>query len=211
MEHRHGRRQYRRAAGTVRAVTTPPSPPEQRARLAQLNIATLVAPVDDPLVADFVDNLERINAAGEASPGFVWRLQDDGGDATSFRAYPDPLTIVNLTVWESIEALRSFVYRTEHVEFLRRRREWFAAGSTGVALWWIRAGALPTLDDAVRRLAHLQRVGPSPYAFSFASPFDAIVLDEPDDRGGIDSEANTATKTAAKTATDPRTSPTVNR
>lgn len=188
-------------------MTTPPSRPEQRAHLAQLNIATLVAPVDDPLVADFVDNLERINAAGEASPGFVWRLQDDDGDATSFRAYPDPLTIVNLTVWESIEALRSFVYRTEHVEFLRRRREWFTAGSTGVALWWMRAGEMPTLDDAVRRLAHLQRVGPSLYAFSFASPFDAIVLDEPDDRRGMDSEASAETQTA----TDPRTSPAVNR
>lgn len=147
--------------------------------LAQINVATLVAPLDDPRVAEFVDNLERINALGDSSPGFVWRLQTDDGDATAIQAYPDPLTIVNVTVWESLDALREFVYRSDHTEFLRRRREWFEAGGNGVALWWIRAGELPTVDDGVRRLAHLRQVGPSPYAFTFARPFDPVVVDEP--------------------------------
>ncbi|HWM19434.1 MAG TPA: GNAT family N-acetyltransferase [Ilumatobacteraceae bacterium] len=145
--------------------------------IAQLNIATLLAPVDDPSIADFTDNLERINALGDGSPGFVWRLQTDDGDATALRPYPDPMVIVNMTVWTSVAALKEFAYRTEHAEFLARRREWFAAGSTGVALWWIRAGDVPTVDDAKRRLDFLQRHGPSPYAFRFARPPAPFVVE----------------------------------
>ena len=136
--------------------------------IAQLNIATLRAPIDDPLIADFTDNLERINTLGDGSPGFVWRLQTDDGNATSIHPYADPMTIVNMTVWTSVAALKDFAYRTDHAEFLARRREWFVAGSTGVVLWWIRAGDVPTVDDAKRRLEFLQRHGPSPYAFRFA-------------------------------------------
>src|SRR5215211_1575777 len=93
--------------------------------LAQLNVARLRAPVDDPMIDDFRNNLLRINALGDASPGAVWRLQTEDGDATAIKAFDDPLVILNLTVWESVEALKSFVYKTEHVDFLRRRREWF--------------------------------------------------------------------------------------
>ena len=145
--------------------------------IAQLNIATLRAPIDDPLIADFTDNLERINALGDGSPGFVWRLQTDDGNATSIHPYANPMTIVNMTVWTSVAALKDFAYRTDHAEFLARRREWFVAGSTGVVLWWIRAGDVPTVDDAKRRLEFLQRHGPSPYAFRFARPPEPFVIE----------------------------------
>ena len=107
----------------------------------------------------------------------MWRLQTDEGDATALRPYPDPMVIVNMTVWSSVAALKEFAYRTVHAEFVARRREWFAAGSTGVVLWWIRAGDLPTVDDAKRRLEFLERHGPSPYAFRFARPPAPFVIE----------------------------------
>ena len=118
--------------------------------LAQLNIGRLLAPIDDPQIADFVDNLEPINALAERSPGYVWRLQDEHGDATSIKAFDDDLMILNLTVWESIEALADFVFRTGHLEFLRRRRSWFeGAVEPTTCLWWIPEGTLPEVSDAV--------------------------------------------------------------
>ncbi len=145
--------------------------------LAQLNIARLRAPLDDPLVADFVGNLERINGLGDASPGFVWRLQTEDGDATAVRAYDDELVIVNLTVWESIEALADFVYRSDHIEFLRRRREWFERmGEAHLVLWWVPAGHRPSIAEAVARLDQLRRAGPGPEAFTFRQPFAASGL-----------------------------------
>lgn len=146
--------------------------------IAQLNISTLLAPIDDPSIADFADNLEYINGLGDTSPGFVWRLQTDDGDATAIRPYTDPMVIVNMTVWSSIAALKDFAYRTEHADFLARRREWFAPGSSAVALWWIRAGDLPTIDDAKRRMEFLARHGPSPYAFRFARPPAPFVVEQ---------------------------------
>ncbi len=171
VELEHPGRQYRY---TVCTVTVTP----REFHIAQLNIATLQAPVDDPATADFTDNLERINALGEGSPGFVWRLQTDDGDATALRPYPDPMIIVNMTVWTSVAALKEYAYRTEHAEFVARRREWFVPGSTGLVLWWIRAGDLPTVDDAKRRLEFLRRHGPSPYAFRFARPPAPFVVEQ---------------------------------
>jgi hypothetical protein len=140
--------------------------------LAELNIARLLAPLDDPRIADFVDNLERINGLGDASPGFVWRLQTEEGDATAVRAYDDELVIINLTVWESIDALADFAYRTTHREFLRRRREWFEQMAEAyLVLWWVPAGHRPTVAEAVARLDQLRRDGPSPEAFTFRHPF----------------------------------------
>ena len=136
-----------------------------RWHLAQINIGTLRAPIDDPLIADFAAGLDPMNAAGEAAPGFVWRLEDDSGNATSIQAFDDPLTILNLTVWESIESLRDFAYRGVHRDFLRRRAEWFEPERSATALWWITAGSLPTVGDAVRRLAFVDRYGSTPYAF----------------------------------------------
>lgn len=141
--------------------------------LAQLNIGRLLAPIDDPRIADFVDNLGPVNALAESSPGYVWRLQDESGDATSIKAFDDDLMILNLTVWTSIEALADFVFRTGHVELLRRRREWFEAPiRPTTCLWWIPEGTLPEVSDAIVRLEHLRAHGPSPTAFTFRHRFE---------------------------------------
>lgn len=144
--------------------------------IAQCNIAKLRAPLDDPALADFVDNLERINTLGDGWPGFVWRLQTDDGDATAIRAFDDPDIIVNLTVWGSIAALRDFAYRSDHIEFLRRRREWFVPiEGHSVVLWWIPAGTVPTVEDARARFDLLVAEGPTADAFTFTSTFPAPV------------------------------------
>jgi len=140
--------------------------------LAQLNIGRLLAPIDDPRIADFVHNLEPINALAEASPGYVWRLQDESGDATSIQAFDDERMILNLTVWESVEALADFVYRTGHRAFLRRRREWFeGAVEPTTCLWWIPEGSTPEVPDAIARLEHLRAHGPTSTAFTFRQRF----------------------------------------
>ena len=142
--------------------------------LAQVNIGRLRARVDDPLIADFVANLDRINALADAAPGFVWRLQTEDGDATAIRAFEDDRIIVNLSVWDSIEALGGFVYRSRHAEVLRRRREWFETmRSSHLAMWWILAGTTPSVAEAARRLKLLEARGPSPDAFTFGVPFAA--------------------------------------
>ncbi len=137
---------------------------------AQVNIARMRAPLDDPLMSGFVARLAEINALADRSPGFVWRLQTDAGDATYLRPYDDDRILFNLSVWESVEALKQYVYRSAHAELLRDRRKWFEhfAGSY-VALWWVPAGHLPSVDEAKERLAHLEAYGPSPFAFTFKS------------------------------------------
>jgi GNAT superfamily N-acetyltransferase len=145
--------------------------------LVQLNIATLQHPLDDARIADFVNALPMVNEAGEQSPGYVWRLQSDGGDATDIRVFDDPLLIVNLTVWESLDALKAFAYRGIHREFFRRRAEWFVPGSTRTALWWTPAGSLPTTDDAKRRLEFIDVFGASPYAFAMGQNQPALLID----------------------------------
>src|SRR5258706_590158 len=123
-------------------------------QLAQLNVARAVAPLDSPQLADFVAQLPTINALAEASPGFVWRLVgEDGQDATSLRPLGED-TIVNLSVWESVEALSAYVYRSRHLDVLRRRREWFvpAGGQAYLVLWWVPAGHRPDLTEAIARL-----------------------------------------------------------
>jgi hypothetical protein len=140
--------------------------------LAQLNVGRLRAPMDDPLIDDFRNNLDPVNALAEATPGFVWRLQDESGNATGIKPYEDELEIVNLTVWTSVEALADFTYRTGHVEFLRRRREFFeAAGAPTLCLWWIPEGTVPPVGDAIARLDHLRAHGPTPTAFTFRERF----------------------------------------
>ncbi len=119
----------------------------------------------DPVIDDFRMNLESINALAEASPGFVWRLQDESGNATSIQPFDDELEIINLTVWESIEALADFTYRSGHVEFLRRRREFFEVPAQPIlCLWWIPEGTIPTVEEAIARLEHLRAHGPTPTA-----------------------------------------------
>lgn len=136
--------------------------------LAQVNIARMKAPLESPVMEGFVARLAEINALADASPGFVWRLQTEAGNATYLRPYADDRILFNLSVWESVEALKDYVYRTAHAELLKGRRSWFEQfdGST-VALWWMPAGQLPTVEEAKERLAHLDSRGPSPFAFTF--------------------------------------------
>jgi GNAT superfamily N-acetyltransferase len=146
------------------------------AHLAQVNIATLRAPIDDPATAEFVAGLDPVNAAGDAAPGFVWRLADDTGNATAIRAFADPLRILNLTVWESLDALRAFVYQGIHRDFFRRRAEWFDPRASATALWWVPAGEQPTVGDALRRVAFAETFGPTPYSFRFGQRQPQLVI-----------------------------------
>src|SRR5436309_4941156 len=128
--------------------------------VAQLNVATLRAPLDSPQLSEFVANLEPINAIADASPGFVWRLQTEAGDATSIRAFDDDMIIVNLSVWESLETLRAFVYASVHKTYLGRKAEWFEPASEAyLAVWWIPSGTVPTVQDAIDRLRALRTDG----------------------------------------------------
>jgi Domain of unknown function (DUF3291) len=140
--------------------------------LAQLNVGHLVASEGDPQVAGFFAELDRINAIADVAPGFVWRLVDeDGDDATGLRLFDDQ-TLVNLSVWETVETLYAFTYRSAHLELLRRRREWFRPLTDALAvLWWIPAGTIPTLDEAGRRLEVLRAQGPTAEAFTLRAPF----------------------------------------
>lgn len=140
--------------------------------LAQINIARMLAPIDDPIMAEFVAQLAPVNALAENSPGFVWRLQTESGDATSLKVYDDALIIVNLTVWESVAALREFVYKNSHYQVLRDRKRWFEKfEGPYYALWWIPTGDVPTIEEGKQRLEHLRQHGDSAYAFSFKKLF----------------------------------------
>jgi hypothetical protein len=139
--------------------------------LAQFNMAQLLAPLDSPLLAEFVGALARINELADDHPGFVWRLQGDGGDATSLRPFGEDV-IVNMSLWESVEALFDFVYRSGHAPVMAKRRQWFAKPNEAyTVLWWVKAGHIPTVEDARARLDILKRKGPSPAAFTFRTRF----------------------------------------
>jgi hypothetical protein len=136
--------------------------------LAELNVARLRAPLDDPAMAEFADNLDRINALAEASPGFVWRLQTDAGNATDIHAFADPTILLNLSVWESLDDLRAYVYRSDHTGFLQRRRQWFEpVEGPATVLWWVAAGTVPSVEDALARRELVLRDGPTAEAFTF--------------------------------------------
>jgi hypothetical protein len=140
--------------------------------LAQINVGRLVAPADDPRVQPFFDALDRVNALADASPGFVWRLQGDAGNATDIQPTSDPLFIVNMSVWRDPDALFQFVYRSGHTPEMARRREYFERFEGAYqALWWVPAGHRPSIDEGLSRLWRLDRYGPSPYAFTFKSRF----------------------------------------
>lgn len=140
--------------------------------LAQINVGRLLYPITDPRIADFVNNLDAINALAEASPGFVWRLKEENNNATSITAYEDPSILMNMSVWESPEALYEYVYKTMHRRFVQRRKEWFQLfGAQYIALWWVDDGHVPTPNEGQRRLAHLERYGPTAHAFTFRKLF----------------------------------------
>jgi heme-degrading monooxygenase HmoA len=140
--------------------------------LAQINIGRMRGPLEDPVMAGFVARLNEINALADGSPGFIWRLQTTEGNATYLRPFDDDRIIVNMSVWESIEHLRGYVYSSAHAEMLRQRREWFERFDRIVlALWWIPAGRIPSIDEGKKRLASIEQHGPTPFAFTFRAPF----------------------------------------
>ena len=140
--------------------------------LAQLNIGLIRGPMDSPVMAEFAESLERINAVAEASPGFVWRLQTESGDATAIRPFDNENLLVNMSVWADLDSLRKYVYRSAHVEVLRRRREWFEEMSEAfLVLWWVPRGHRPALAEAIARLEQLRARGPHPEAFTFRQVF----------------------------------------
>lgn len=141
--------------------------------VAQVNIALPQAPIDSPQLAEFVALLDPVNALADAAPGFVWRLQTEDGDATAVRGFGDDRLIVNMSVWESVDALAQFVYRSGHVEVMRRRRQWFERIRVHTVLWWVPAGHVPSVTEAEQRLAHLREHGPGPSAFTFKQSFPA--------------------------------------
>jgi len=130
--------------------------------------------INDPIMKEFVENLDAVNQIAEKSEGFVWRLKDENNNATSLNPYNDETIIINVSVWKSIETLENFMYRTFHSDFLKRRKEWFLNyGSAHTAMWWIPEGHIPTMQEAVDKLSFLQTNGPSPNSFDFRHKFPA--------------------------------------
>lgn len=140
--------------------------------LAQINIAEMLAPINDPIMKDFVDNLDRINKLAEQSQGFIWRLKGDEDNATAITVFDNLFLIINMSVWENIDALFDFTYKTVHVEILKRKKEWFhKMPRMHMAFWYVENGHEPTPEEAKERLYYLQEYGESPYAFSFKSKY----------------------------------------
>lgn len=136
--------------------------------LAHINIGKLKAPIDDPMIADFANNLDKINAIAEAAPGFIWRLKDEGNNATSFNPYNNELIIVNISVWDSLEALKEYAYHTDHMAFFKRRHEWFTPlEKPHMCLWWTKPDEMPDENEGKKRLDHLWSNGPTQFAFDF--------------------------------------------
>ncbi|MCW1970425.1 MAG: DUF3291 domain-containing protein [Anaerolineae bacterium] len=140
--------------------------------LAQFNYARMVAPLDSPLMAGFLAGLDELNALAEVSPGFVWRHADENNSSTSLRPFPDKMRIITFSVWEDVETLKHYTYKTAHGKFMARRREWFEkVNEAYLVMWWVPAGYIPSVDEAKAKLAYLQAHGPSPAAFNFRTVF----------------------------------------
>jgi Domain of unknown function (DUF3291) len=142
---------------------------ENKQYVAQLNISKMIGVnIDDLIMKDFVAQLDEINLLGEQSKGFVWRLKSDDGNATAYNPYNDDRIIVNFTVWETIEDLKDFVYNTAHRLVMKDRKKWFEnLGQPSYVLWHVDSNKMPTVEEAVERLAYLQKNGASSYAFDF--------------------------------------------
>ena len=148
---------------------------QDRFQLAQVNVAHARAALDSPEMAEFAALLEGVNRLADEAPGFVWRLKGGGFDnAIEIRAYDDPRIIFNLSVWDDVEALKAYTYRSDHGAAFRRRKDWFLPGTQATyALWWVPAGEVPTVEEAKARLEHLRAHGETQRAFSFRRPFPA--------------------------------------
>lgn len=141
--------------------------------LAQINIADSRGDRDSEIMKGFMDRLDEVNAIADRSPGFVWRLQTEDGDATAIQAFDNPLLLVNISVWEDIDSLKSFVYKSLHVELIQDRDAWFSKiQQAHQALWWVPVGHIPTIEEAKAKLETLQANGPGEAAFTFSKPFD---------------------------------------
>ena len=141
--------------------------------LAQINIARFRLPKDHPDNAGFMNALDHVNAMADAAPGFIWRLIGDGNDAISIDAVPDdPRLAINMSVWTDLAALSDYVYRQpDHLAIMRRRREWLEPMAAYMALWWVPAGHIPTVEEGLAKVDILSNNGPSAEAFGFKSAF----------------------------------------
>lgn len=144
--------------------------------LAQANVAYALYRHDAPEMADYMARLDEMNRLADASEGFVWRYLTDSRDPSQ-RELDDPSVLFNMSVWRSIEALHAYTYRTAHADVYAKRRRWFAdekavVGGHALAMWWLPEGQLPTVPDALRRLALVCEKGPGPEAFTFKARFD---------------------------------------
>jgi heme-degrading monooxygenase HmoA len=146
-----------------------------RWHVAQINVAKMIGEsISDPVMEKFVAQLDEVNALAESSPGFVWRLKDETNNATSLNPYGDQTIIINMSVWESLEHLKKFVYHGRHSEVLRSRRDWFVNfGKPFTTLWYVREGDTPSIEEGVMRLRSLQDKGPTQFAFDFKTTFTA--------------------------------------
>ncbi len=140
--------------------------------LAQVNIAKALAPLDTPLLKGFVDRLDEINELAEQQPGFVWRLTGEDDNATDVSWNNDPLIVVNMSVWETMDYLHRYIYQTKHIEVMSQRKQWFEPSNTPhMALWWVKKGHTPSITEAKERLEHIKQHGPTPFAFTFKNSF----------------------------------------
>ncbi len=140
--------------------------------LAQVNIAKMIAPIDSPVMKGFVDNLDPINLLAESSPGFIWRLKEENNNATSIKIFDDEFLIVNMSVWESIDSLFQYVYKSDHTQFIKRKKEWFERiPEMHMALWFVLENHKPTVAEALERLVYLRSNQETPYAFTFKKRF----------------------------------------
>jgi Domain of unknown function (DUF3291) len=157
---------------TVPGSTLKPENVMTTYHIAQVNIGQIKAPLEDQVMSGFVARLDGINALADSSPGFVWRLQSSAGNATYLRPYENDRILLNLSVWETIDALKDYVYRSAHAELLRQRHDWFEKFTRlYAALWWVPVGHIPSVDEAKKRLAHLDKHGSTQFAFTFKTIF----------------------------------------
>ena len=144
-------------------------------QLAQINVARMKGVnINDPIMTEFVDNLDKVNQLAEGSKGFVWRLKDESNNASGFNPFDDEKVIINISVWENLVSLENFTFKTFHAEFLKRRKQWFSKyGKAHFALWWIKKGTYPSIEESIERLEYLQKNGTSNKAFTFRDQFPA--------------------------------------
>ena len=141
-------------------------------QLAQFNIARMLAPMGSELMREFEERLDPVNELAEQGPGFVWRFKEDNNNATSITIFDDDYWLVNMSVWQSIEDLFNFVYKSGHLQVFRKKQQWFEpAKEHNMAMWYIEDHMFPTIEQAVERLLYLRDHGDTPYAFSFRSRF----------------------------------------